>query len=728
MTIVKDHAKRIQELVKILNEHNYQYYVQDDPSIPDAEYDRLFRELQDLEAQHPDEKTTDSPTQRVGSAPLDSFESVQHIVPMLSLANAFSDDELMAFDKRVRERLDSTGAVGYVCEPKLDGVAVSLVYEKGVLRRAATRGDGSTGENITANVRTIETIPLHLRGDDYPDVIEIRGEIFIAKDGFNAMNQRAREVGDKEFMNPRNAAAGSLRQLDSHITACRPLEMFAYAIGHVESAIISEERATPPAESSPASLRAEGSNPLAAATPDSQITIIPDSQTKMLKQLAQWGLRICPEIRTVSNARECLGFYKDIGEKRDALPYEIDGVVYKVDRFDLQKKLGFVSRAPRWAIAHKFPAQEEITTVNAVEFQVGRTGAITPVARLDPVFVGGVTVSNATLHNMDEIRRKDVRVGDTVIVRRAGDVIPEVYAVIKDRRPENTTEITMPSTCPVCDSDIEKPEGEAVARCMGGLYCSAQLKRAIEHFASRRAMDIDGLGTKIVEQFVDVGLVKHIDDIYKLQLEQISGLERLADKSAQNLIDAIDASKKTSFARFLFSLGIREVGEATARQLANFFGDLPALESATIEESAAIETLETIPEVGPIVAQHIAVFFAEQHNRDIIHSLQKHGVHWGTVTASKDAVKPLEGMRCVLTGGMATLSRDQAKDQLQAMGAKVSGSVSKKTSFVVVGSDPGSKYNKAKDLGVPILDEAQLIRLLETGELPLGVMPLDGNS
>jgi DNA ligase (NAD+) len=663
--------QQIDALREQLRYHNHRYYVLDDPEIPDAEYDRLFRELQALEAQHPELVTPDSPTQRVGVTPLSEFGEIRHAIPMLSLGNVFSDEELLAFDKRIHDRLKSDTEIEFVAEPKLDGLAISLMYENGVFTRAATRGDGETGEDVTQNVRTIDAVPLRLMGEGWPQVLEVRGEIYMPKAGFNALNERLRNEGAKTFVNPRNAAAGSLRQLDSRITAQRPLTIFCYAVGLVEGGEM------------------------------------PATHYASLQQLAVWGFRVCPEIRVVQGAAGCLDFYRSIGSKRESLPYDIDGVVYKVNAITLQQELGFVSRAPRWAIAHKFPAQEEITVLEDVEFQVGRTGALTPVARLKPVFVGGVTVSNATLHNMDEIERKDVRIGDSVIVRRAGDVIPEVARVILERRPQDARPIAMPSHCPVCGSDVQRPEGEAVARCTGGLYCPAQVKETIKHFASRKAMNIDGLGDKLVEQFFEQGLIRHVDDLYRLieKKEQIAALERMGDKSAENLVNALEKSKATTLERFIFALGIREVGEATAKILARHFGSLENLQSADEE------TLRLVPDVGPVVAANIAQFFREAHNGDTIRHLRELGVHWADYEARPPEALPLAGKTYVITGTLSR-SRDEIKADLEALGAKVAGSVSKKTTALIAGENAGSKLDKAESLGVEVLDEAALSVLL----------------
>ena len=666
-----DVAQRIAELREQINFHDRQYYVYDDPLIPDAEYDRLMRELRELEARRPELISPDSPTQRVGGAPLEGFAEVVHRLPMLSLENAFSEEEMRDFDRRVRERLGLAEAerVEYAAEPKLDGLAISLRYEAGRLVQGATRGDGRRGEDVTGNVRTIGAIPLRLLGEGLPRVLEVRGEIFMPKAGFEALNALARERGEKGFVNPRNAAAGSLRQLDPRITARRPLAFYAYGFGEIEP------------------------GPLAA------------SYSQGIRRLREWGVPVSPELRVVAGVEGCLDYYRAIAARRDGLAYDIDGVVFKVDQLQLQERLGFVSRAPRWAIAYKFPAQEELTQVEAVEFQVGRTGAITPVARLKPVFVGGVTVSNATLHNMDEVARKDVRIGDTVIVRRAGDVIPEVVRVVLERRPGNARKVQLPRHCPVCGADVVKPEGEAVARCSGGLYCPAQRKQALKHFASRKAMDIEGLGDKLVDQLVDQGLVKDPSDLYRLSLEQLSGLERMARKSAQNLLDALQRSKQTSLPRFLYALGIREVGEATALSLARQFGSLEAL------EAASEEALQETPDVGPIVASQVRTFFAQAHNREVIERLLAAGIHWPEMPSVAPEALPLQGKTLVLTGALSR-PRSEIKAELQALGAKVSGSVSKKTDYLVAGADPGSKLAKAEKLGVRILDEAGLEALL----------------
>jgi DNA ligase (NAD+) len=665
--------QRAKQLREILNHHNHQYYVLDNPEIPDSEYDRLFNELKQLESDYPELHSVDSPTQRVGGVALDKFDQLTHRIPMLSLDNVFDEDELAAFDKRVKDRLNTTQQQRYAAEPKLDGLAISIRYENGLLVQAATRGDGAVGEDVTVNVRTIPTVPLRLSGDNIPEVLEIRGEIFMPKAGFEALNQKQLAEGKKTFVNPRNAAAGSLRQLDSKITASRPLAMYCYGVGEII-----------------------GAEP-------------PQSHSAAMQQLAQWGCRVSPELKLVDGVEGCVAYLQQLGERRDALEYDIDGVVFKVDDTALQQRLGFVSRAPRWAIAYKFPAQEEITTVEDIEIQVGRTGALTPVARLKPVFVGGVTVSNATLHNEDEIRRKDVRIGDSVIIRRAGDVIPEVVKVVEAKRPEFTQQFVMPTQCPVCGSDVEREPGEAVARCSGGLFCAAQRKESIKHFASRKAMDIDGLGDKLVEQLVDAGLIEDVADLFFLTVAQLASLERMGEKSAQNLVAAIETAKQTRFNRFLYALGIREVGEATARSLALNFKTLEALSSAT--EEALLE----IEDVGPVVAHHIQTFFEQAHNREVIENLLAAGIHWPEEQqAQQDSM--LSGKTIVLTGTMDSLSRSEAKEKLLALGAKVAGSVSAKTDVLVAGRDAGSKLSKAQSLGIEIVDEATLIQWLQQGE------------
>ncbi|WP_100640242.1 NAD-dependent DNA ligase LigA [Marinobacter salexigens] len=669
-----DTIKRVKELRSALDEHNYQYYVLDDPGVPDAEYDRLFRELQKLEAEHPELESDDSPTRRVGASAETSFEEVVHRLPMLSLDNAFNEDELRDFDRRVRERLGTDKDVEYVCEPKLDGLAVSLHYEQGSLTRAATRGDGYAGEDITANIRTIRSVPLRLRGSDVPDLVEVRGEVYMPRAGFEALNKRLADQGEKTFVNPRNAAAGSLRQKKSTVTARRPLEMCAYSV---------------------------------AVTDES---LLPDTQWESLQQVQRWGFRINPEMRKAVGAAECLAAYEELMQKREALPYEIDGIVFKVDRLDYQNVLGFVSRAPRWAIAQKFPAQEELTVIEDVEFQVGRTGAVTPVARLKPVFVGGVTVSNATLHNMDEIRRLDIHIGDTVFIRRAGDVIPKVVKVVLEQRPANAQWIELPKKCPACDSDVIQIEGEVIARCSGGLFCPAQRKEAIRHYASRKALDIEGLGDKWIDILVDEGMVKTVADLYHLNVQDLTRLERMGEKSATNLVEAIDRSRKPVLWRFLYALGIREVGETTAKSLASHFGTLEAVASA--DEEALI----AVPDVGPIVAGHIRSFFEQPHNRETLDALREAGVKWQDEEVTAGA-RPLQGQTWVLTGTLSELTRSEAREKLESLGAKVAGSVSKKTSCVVAGEAAGSKLTKAEQLGVQIMNEQALLEMLNESDL-----------
>ncbi len=669
----RDHkgiAKKIAQLRDQLRQHAHSYYVLDTPSVPDAEYDRLFRELQQLEAEYPKYITADSPTQRVGAEPLAGFSQVKHGLPMLSLDNVFSDEDLIAFDKRIHDRLKTDDDIEYAAEPKLDGLAVSMIYQNGQLLQAATRGDGTTGEDVTHNVKTIQAVPLCLSGKNYPALLEVRGEVYMPKKGFAALNAKARKLGEKTFVNPRNAAAGSLRQLDPRIAAQRPLAMYCYSVGVHEGGDL------------------------------------PETHTAMLKQLALWGLPVCAELKLVSGVAACIKYYQSIQQKRDKLAYDIDGVVYKVNAFNLQQQLGFVARAPRWAVAHKFPAQEELTIILDVEFQVGRTGALTPVARLEPVFVGGVTVSNATLHNMDEVERKDIRVGDRVIVRRAGDVIPEVVSAVIAERSGREKKIQLPKKCPVCQSTVERIEGEAVARCSGGLYCKAQRTEAIKHFASRKAMDIDGLGEKLVEQLVEAQLVSTVADIYRLRLDELAGLERMGIKSAENLLTAIDRSRQPALARYIYALGIREVGEATALNLAAEYPDVAALARASLDE------LQRISDIGPIVAQHIVNFFAQAHNREVIAALAEVGVvpQAPTITSRQQNL-PLSGKTFVITGTLSTMTRDEAKLRLQQAGAKVTGSVSAKTDYLLAGENAGSKLTKAEKLGVEIMTEDTLERV-----------------
>ena len=666
---MKRAAARVAALREQLKAHDYRYYVLDEPTVSDSEYDGLMQELKALEAEHPQLITQDSPTQRVGGMPVADFGVVEHAVPMLSLDNGFTEQDLLDFDRRVHERLKTEADIAYSAEPKLDGLAVSLTYRKGVLERAATRGDGVHGEDVTANVRTIRGVPLSLRGAP-PALIEVRGEVFMPVAGFKLMNEQAQARGEKVFVNPRNAAAGSLRQLDARITAGRPLDIFLYAVGLVEGGTV------------------------------------PDHHTALLQAFRDWGLKTSPEARAVKGVAGCLAYYQDIGARRESLPYQIDGVVYKVDARADQERLGFVSRAPRWALAHKFPAQEATTQVTSIEFQIGRTGALTPVARLQPTFVGGVTVSNATLHNMDEVQRKDVRVGDTVVIRRAGDVIPEVVRVVPDAAHDGRTQVTLPKTCPICGSLVEKAPGEAIARCSGGFTCRAQRQEGIRHFASRRAMDIEGLGDKVIEQLVETEMVKSPADIYALTSEQLAGLERMGEKSAANLHAAILKSRDTTLPRFLFALGIRDVGEATALALAQHFRTLEALAAA---DSAQIQE---VPDVGPVVAGHVAVFFASAAHAAVIGRLRSCGVHWPALPQQAASALRLSGQTWVVTGTLVTMSRDEASDALVALGAKVAGSVSKKTTGVVVGTDAGSKLKKAQELGIPILDEAEFLKLL----------------
>ncbi len=666
--------QQVEQLHKTLNYHAHRYYVLDDPEIPDSDYDKLFRQLDDLEQQHPELVTPDSPTQRVGGRVLDSFSKVTHQMPMLSLSNAFNSDEIKDFAKRIDDVLDHED-FSLVAEPKLDGLAVSLRYEQGILVQAATRGDGSTGEDVTQNVRTIHSIPLHLSGTDYPQVLEVRGEIFMPKKGFARLNEKQIEKGEKPFANPRNAAAGSLRQLDSKIAAARPLDMFCYGIGVIEQ------------------------------TGDKSLT---NSHSENLQQLESWGFAVSPEVKHCADWQECITYYQSILEHRADLPYEIDGVVYKVDRIAQQQKAGFIARAPRWAIAHKFPAEEAMTRLLAIDIQVGRTGALTPVARLEPVFVGGVTVTNATLHNQSEIDRKDVRIGDTVIVRRAGDVIPEVVRPVLSKRLQTAERYTMPDHCPVCGSLAERVNNEAKSRCTGGLYCPAQRKEAIKHFASRKAMDIEGLGNKLVEQLVDVGLIDTIADLYHLTAMQLVSMERMADKSADNLINAIEKSKQTTLSRFLYALGIREVGEATALALANYYKTLELIHQ-TNEEN-----LQKVADIGPVAAHNIATFFSQPHNQEVLEKLLAAGIHWPEVMTKTADELPLDGEIIVLTGTLNQIKRNEAKALLIELGAKVSGSVSKKTTMLIAGEKAGSKLKKAQELNIKVLDEAQLMDLFES--------------
>ncbi|WP_019570768.1 NAD-dependent DNA ligase LigA [Thioalkalivibrio sp. ALE11] len=701
--------ERLEALRRQIEHHNRRYYVHDDPEISDTEYDELLRELEALEAAHPEWITPDSPTQRVGAQPAEGFEPVRHRLPMLSLANGFEPGEIHDFDRRVRERLArDTGdparaeqAVTYMAEPKLDGLAISLLFEDGVLVRAATRGDGETGEDVTANMRTVRPVPLRLDpagaqavGGAIPAVLEVRGEVFMRRADFLRLNEGLEAEGQRGFMNPRNAAAGSLRQLDPKVTARRPLSFFAYSVGHVEGGAL------------------------------------PGRQSAVLDALRDLGLPVCSERRVVTGVEGCLGYYDELAARRRDLDYEIDGIVYKVDDLADQQVLGFVSRAPRWAIAHKFPAEERTTTLRDVEFNVGRTGALTPVARLEPVLVGGVMVSNAGLHNMDEVERKDIRIGDRVIVRRAGDVIPEVVGRAGGERPAETRAIELPATCPECGSHVERPEGEVVARCTGGLVCPAQRREALKHFVSRRAMDIEGFGEKLIEQLVDSGRVRTPAELFALDTETLQQLERVGPKLADNLVRALETARETTLARFIFALGIREVGEVTAQALAAHFRDLDALMAADAE------TLQSIPDVGPVVAEHIVHFFAEPHNREVVEALRAAGVHWPVPEPSpaspgdagdEAAQAPLAGRTFVLTGTLEEMTRDEARARLEALGARITGSVSKKTSAVIAGADPGSKVAKAESLGVPVLGPEELPRLL-AGEDLLAEEATEGGS
>ena len=655
-----------------IRHHDYCYYVLDAPEVPDAEYDRQYRKLIELEARNPELVASDSPTKRVGSAPVQGLDEVQHAMPMLSLSNAFAKDDVIEFDRRCREAL-GLDVVGYVAEPKLDGLAVSLHYDNGQLVRAATRGDGNRGEDVTHNARTIRSIPLHLVGVDHPGQLEVRGEVYMSHTGFTRLNEAQRGSGGKLYVNPRNAAAGSLRQLDPRITASRPLAFYGYGVGLVNA------RASP------------------------------ESQSQMLDSLRHWGIRVNPQVSVVSGAAGCIDYYEKIVAIREKLAYDIDGVVYKVDSFAAQKQLGFIARAPRWALAHKFPAQEELTVIQSIEVQVGRTGAVTPVARLQPVFVGGVTVSNATLHNASEIKRLDVRVGDTVIIRRAGDVIPEVVSVVLDRRIGGTRAFRFPKRCPICGSDIVGDADQVVLRCSGGLFCSAQLKESIKHFASRRAMDIEGLGSKLVDQLVETGHVRDVADLFDLDLEVLLSLERMGEKSARNLLDAIDHSQNTSLGRFLFALGIPQVGEATANTLAEHFATLDRLRAADQSQ------LQAVSDVGPVVAEGVIRFFSQTDNQQVIDRLLAAGVIWPDKQISVPSDK-LAGKTFVLTGTLDQLTRDDAKQRLTDQGARVTGSVSGKTDFLVAGADPGSKLVKAEELGIPVLDEIAFLLLLEESE------------
>ncbi|MGY0553827.1 NAD-dependent DNA ligase LigA [Vreelandella sp. 2A-K22] len=666
--------EEINQLRAALDEANYRYYVLDEPTLTDADYDRKFQRLQQLEAEHPELVTPDSPTQRVGAAPADGFPSVAHAIPMLSLDNAFSRDDILAFAERVAERLECTAdGLEFTCEPKLDGAAVSLVYEQGMLVSGATRGDGRTGEGITSNLRTLRSVPLKLMGKNVPALLEVRGEVIMRHAGFEALNERARQEGSKVFANPRNAAAGSLRQLDPRITAKRPLEFHAYQAARLE--------------------------------PDLGDT----AHSELMQRLSTLGFRASSELKVVKGPQAVADYCDQLGERRDDLGFDIDGVVIKVNDLRYQRELGFVARAPRWAVAFKYPAQEEVTTLNDVEFQVGRTGAITPVARLEPVTVAGVTVSNATLHNADEIKRLDVMIGDTVSIRRAGDVIPQVVSVHTELRPADARAIIFPEHCPVCGSDIERIEGEAVARCSGGLYCAAQRKEALKHFASRKALDIDGLGEKLIVQLVDLGWVETPAALFHLSVEQLQSLPRMGEKSATNLVNALETAKSTTLARFIYALGIREVGEATAANLANHFGTLEAI------QAAELEALEAVNDVGPIVAAHVHTFFRQPHNQETIAALIDAGITWQEAEVTQGPT-PLEGQTWVLTGSLESMTRDEGKARLQALGAKVAGSVSKKTTCLVAGEAAGSKLTKAEQMGVEVVDEATFIERLAEWE------------
>ena len=665
--------QQIDTLRQDLRRYEYEYHVLDNPTIPDAEYDRLFHQLKALEAAHPELITADSPTQRVGAKPLSGFAQIRHEIPMLSLDNAFSDEEFYAFVKRIEDRLIRLpDPLTFCCEPKLDGLAVSILYVNGVLTQAATRGDGTTGEDITANIRTIRNIPLQLLMDNPPARLEVRGEVFMPHAGFERLNQQALEKGEKTFANPRNAAAGSLRQLDPKITSKRPLVLNAYGIGIAEG------------------------------------VDLPNTHYDRLQWLKSIGIPVNPEIRLCNGTDEVLDFYRDIQNKRSSLGYDIDGTVLKINDIALQEKLGFISKAPRWAIAYKFPAQEELTRLNDVEFQVGRTGAITPVAKLEPVFVAGVTVSNATLHNGDEIERLDIAIGDTVVIRRAGDVIPQIIGVLHDRRPADARPIVFPKTCPVCDSAIVRIEGEAVARCTGGLFCAAQRKEALKHFVSRKAMDIDGVGGKLIEQLVDRELIHTPADLFKLDLTTLTRLERMGTKSAENALVSLEKAKNTTLARFIFALGIREVGEATALNLANHFKTLEALQNADLE------ALQQVPDVGEVVANRILAFWHEPHNVAVVNDLIAQGVHWETVETKEVTENRFKGKTVVLTGTLTQMGRNEAKALLQDMGAKVSGSVSAKTDFVIAGDAAGSKLTKAQELGVTVLTEEEFLAEIQS--------------
>ncbi len=669
--------RQAQTLCSEIRAHDYRYHVLDDPEVPDAEYDRLFRKLRELEERYPDLVSPESPTQRVGGKPLAEFSQVKHSVPMLSLDNAFSADSVEAFDKRIRDRLEQNEPVVYAVEPKLDGMAISLRYEQGRFVQAATRGDGRSGEDVTHNVKTIGAVPVQLQGEGFPEVLEVRGEIYMPLAGFAALNKAAREAGEKTFANPRNATAGSLRQLDPKVAATRPLTMFVYGLGHVEGGDL------------------------------------PVTHSATLTRLADWGFRVCPENAVVTGAQGCIEYYASIGQRRENLAYEIDGVVYKVDDYRLQRELGFVSRAPRWAIANKFPAQEQLTVVRDVDWQVGRTGAVTPVARLEPVEVGGVIVSNATLHNIDELERKDVRIGDTVSVRRAGDVIPEVVSVLRKKRPANAKQVSLPAECPVCGSEVSRAEDEAVARCGAGLYCPAQRKEALKHFVSRKAMDIEGLGSKLIEQLVESGQIRSPADLFdpeRVNQESLTVLDRMAEKSASNLVTAIEESRDITLSRFLYALGIRETGEATADSLARHFGSLERV----VEASKDLEELQKVADVGPVVAEHLKSFFSEAHNLEVVARLTgKNGVRIQNVAVDPASLSDaFVGKTFVVTGTLSAMTRDEARQAIKQRGGKVAGSVSAKTDYLVYGEKAGSKLEKARDLQVELLDEAAFTAML----------------
>jgi DNA ligase (NAD+) len=663
-------AARAARLRELLDRYNHRYHALDDPEVPDAEYDRLMLELRELESRNPNLVTADSPTQRVGAAPVAAFGTIRHRIAMLSLDNAFTADDVRNFDRRIHERLGHDRPIRYSAEPKLDGLAISALYEHGLFVQGATRGDGETGEDITQNLRTIAALPLKLRTADAPGLLEVRGEVFMPVLGFERFNREAVARGEKPYVNPRNAAAGSLRQLDARMTAARPLDLFIYGVGYVEGGTL------------------------------------PMHHGEMLRLMRHWGFKICAQSRVVDSIDGCLAYYHDMGASRATLPYQIDGVVYKVDDIEVQQRLGFVSRAPRWALAHKFPAEEALTTVREIEFQIGRTGALTPVARLEPVFVGGVTVSNATLHNMDEMTRKDVRIGDTVVIRRAGDVIPEVVRVLPERRVAGAMLAELPATCPVCGSPVVREAEQAVARCTGGRFCAAQRKEEIKHFASRRALDIQGLGDKLIDQLVDRDWVKTPADLFDLRADRLATLDRFGEKSAQKLEAAIAAARRTSLPRFLYALGIRDVGEATALACAQYFSDMASLRRADEEE------VQRVPDVGPVVARNIVAYFGDAENAALVDRLLAAGITWPALEP-RSASGGLTGKTFVLTGTLESMSRDAAQEAITLRGGKVSSSVSKKTTYLVAGADAGSKLAKAQALGITVLDEAAFLAMLE---------------